>query len=410
MSIDAARDVVRWCRELACCSEEEGATTRTFLSPPMREVHARLSAWMQRLGMHVQVDAAGNLRGVYDAAPRSSAAKPRRIIIGSHLDSVPRAGAFDGVLGVILAIAFVEQLDGRRLPCAIEVVGFSDEEGTRFGVPFIGSRALAGTLDRQLLDRADLNGRRLVEAIGDYGLDPGQLGAALASPDVAAYLECHIEQGPVLDGLDLPVGIVDAIAGQSRCDVTFVGHANHAGTTPMDLRRDALACAAEWISAVETEAVGTPGFVATVGRITVEPGASNVIAGRVVATLDVRHAHDAVRRAAVTRLVERADTIARRRNVAAACEPRLDQAAVPMDAALVATLERAVADAGYPVHHMPCGAGHDAMVVAQRIPAAMLLLRSPGGISHHPDEAVRDEDVSAALEVGSRFLEGFARG
>ena len=410
MLIEQAREVVRWCRALAECSEEPGVTTRTFLSSPMRDVHARLTEWMDRIGMNVRIDAAGNLRGVYSASSSSSEATARRFFMGSHLDTVPHAGAFDGVLGVVLAVALVDLLGGRRFPLTIEVVGFSDEEGTRFGVPFIGSRALVGAVDDELLERRDAGNRRVSDVIRDYGLDPTRIADARASDDAMGYLEFHIEQGPVLDDLGLPLGIVDVIAGQTRCDVVFVGTAGHAGTTPMAARRDALAGAAEWIGVVEREAQTTPGLVATVGHIEAQPGATNVIAGRCRTTLDIRHAVDDVRGAATARLLGCAREIASRRGLEIISEPQLDQAAVAMDAGMVATLAHAVSRTGHPVHRMPCGGGHDAMIVARRMPAAMLLLRSPGGISHHPDESVVEEDVAAALWAGLECLEEFARG
>jgi allantoate deiminase len=324
-----AREVIRWCRALAECSEEPGATTRTFLSSPMREVHARLTAWMARVGMDVHVDAAGNLRGVYSASSASSGTTTGRLLIGSHLDTVPHAGAFDGVLGVVLAIALVDLLGGRRLPFTIEVVGFSDEEGARFGVPFIGSRALVGAVDDDLLDRRDAGNRRVSDAIRDYGLDPAGLAGAAAGGDAFGYLEFHIEQGPVLDDLGLPLGIVDTIAGQSRYDVVFAGRAGHAGTTPMAARRDALAGAAEWVGVVERDAQTTPGLVATVGRIEARPGASNVIADRCRATLDVRHPVDDVRVAAAARLIGCAREIALRRGLQIVCETQLDDRRAP---------------------------------------------------------------------------------
>ena len=401
----AAR-VVEWCRQLAECTEQAGAITRTFLSPPMRDVHDRLSRWMSGLGMSVHVEAAGNLRGLYEAAAGGSG---RRLLIASHLDSVPQAGAFDGVLGVVLAIALVERLRGTRLPYAIEVIGFSDEEGTRFGAPFIGSRALAGTLDAALLERRDANGRSVRDAIADFGLDPAGLDAAKVGAGVLGYLECHIEQGPVLDRMNAPVAVVTAIAGQSRAQLTFTGAANHAGTTPMNARRDALAGAAEWIAAVEHEGRETPDLVATVGGIDAEPGAANVIPGRCRVTLDIRHRDDRIRHAAYGQLVNVARGIAARRGLDVEVEPRLDQAAVPMDEAMTARLVRATEEAGQPVHCMPSGAGHDAMVMAASVPVGMLFVRSPGGISHHPDETVRPEDVEVALQVGLRFLEGLAR-
>jgi allantoate deiminase len=349
---------------------------------------------MEQAGMTVAIDHVGNIRGVYPA-DRSNTP---RLFIGSHLDTVPRAGAFDGILGVVLGIALVESLERRRLPFAIEVIGFSEEEGVRFGVPFIGSRALIGDIDSDLLTR-------IGPAITAFGLDAMRIGEARVADNALGYLEFHIEQGPVLESLPFPLGVVDAISGQSRLDVVFQGRANHAGTTPMNLRRDALAGAAEWISTVEREARATPGAVATVGRIAALPGAGNVIPGSVTTSLDVRHTEDAVRHALVARLLRCAGQIAAARCLTVSSEERLDQPAVAMDSHLVRTLERAVQSAGFPVHRMPSGAGHDAMIVARRMPAAMLFVRSPGGISHHPDETVLTEDVEAALEVGMRFLE-----
>jgi allantoate deiminase len=396
-----ARDVIEICRMLAACSEEAGFTTRTFLSPPMRDVHARVGVWMRRAGMDVSVDAAGNLRGSYAGATPDAP----RLFIGSHLDTVPHAGAFDGILGVVLGVALVERLGGRRLPFAIEVLGFSEEEGVRFGMPFIGSLAFTGALTRDLLERRDPSGCSVAEAIRGFGLDPAALAAARAPANALGYLEFHIEQGPVLESLGLPLGIVDAIVGQSRREAVFTGAANHAGTTPMALRRDALAGAAEWIGRVEREGAVTPGLVATVGRIEVSPGAGNVIAGACRASLDVRHADDATRTAAVARLEDAAHEIARARRLELQIEPRFEQASVAMDGPLTGLLERAVVNAGYAAHRMASGAGHDAMVVARVLPATMLFLRSPRGLSHHPDEDVLEEDVAAALGCGARFLD-----
>ena len=403
----AAGVVVRRCRELAAFSEEPGFTTRTFLSGPMRDVHAVLSSWMTGLGMEVCVDAAGNLRGLYPALGASPHAP--RLIIGSHLDTVPHAGPFDGVLGVVLAIGLIETLEGSHLPYDIEVVGFSEEEGVRFGVPFVGSRAMAGAVDDDLLLRRDQGGSTVADAIRAFGLDPAALPQAAARGPLVGYLEFHIEQGPVLDRLGLPLGIVESIVGQSRAEAVFSGAAGHAGTTPMADRRDALAAAAEWISAVEVHAYNTPGLVATVGRLEVTPGATNVIPGECAAALDVRHADDALRRSAVDRLSAAARAIAVRRDIRLTWTERLDQAGVQMDSSLTATLHRAVTRAGIPVHHLSSGAGHDAMIMASIMPAAMLFLRSPGGLSHHPDETVMEGDVAAALEAGRFFLGELAR-
>lgn len=390
-------DVIGRCRKLAEFTEEPGFITRTFLSRPMHAVHAHLRDWMGQAGMNVVIDHAGNLRGTYPSALPTG----MRLLIGSHLDTVPHAGAFDGILGVVLGLALIERLGGRRLPFAIEVIGFSEEEGVRFGVPFIGSRALIGEIDAELLER-------IGDAILAFGLDPSRIGEAQAG-DALGYIEFHIEQGPVLESLDLALGVVEAVAGQSRVDVQFEGKANHAGTTPMNLRQDALAGAAQWISAVESEARAVQGAVATVGRLNVLPGAGNVIPGSVSASLDVRHTDDNVRRDLVSRLFQCAQEISSSRCLKVSWNERLDQAAVTMDPTLTGMLERAVTGAGHPVHRMPSGAGHDAMIVARRMPVAMLFLRSPGGVSHHPDETVLPPDVVAALDVGMRFLEELER-
>jgi len=355
--------------------------------------------------MSVHVDAAGNMRGHYGGA-RADAPK---LIVGSHLDTVPHAGAFDGILGVVLGVALVKALDGRRLRFGIEVVGFSEEEGVRFGFPFIGSRALVGSLDDALLARRDAHGVSVADAIRAFALNPAAIGDARVNGLPLGYLEFHIEQGPVLESLNIPLGVVTSIAGQSRLEVKFEGKANHAGTTPMHLRRDALAGAAEWIGAVEREAAAVPSLVATVGKIEAEPGAGNVIAGSVRTSLDVRHTKDEVRAAAVKHLLDAAQQIAARRDLVASSELRLDQAAVAMDARLIEMLGCAARDGGYPEHRMHSGAGHDAMVMAERMPSAMLFLRSPGGISHHPDEAVLEADVAAALATGLHFVNQLER-
>ncbi len=337
-----AREVIRRCRRLAECTGEPGFITRPYGSPAMPEAQRLVREWMEEAGLSVRTDNAGNIRGARGPAPR--------LMIGSHIDTVPHAGPFDGVLGVILGIALARE--------GVEVVAFIEEE-----ISFLGSRSI------QLDD------------------------------SVAAYLEFHIEQGPVLDTLGLPLGVVDAIVGQSRFDVHFTGRAAHAGTTPMDLRQDALAAAAGWIGHVERVAREMEGLVATVGRIEAAPGAVNVIAGEAHATLDVRHAIDETRAEAVRRILEYT-----RSGIAIAWEQRMDQPAVALYYDPVA---RAVEAAGFPVHRMPSGAGHDAMILARHRPASMLFLRSPGGISHHPEESVREEDVAAALKVGARFLDAW---
>jgi len=397
---DRARRAIAECRHIAAMSEEPGRITRGFLTPPMHRVHAHLRARMEALGMTIQIDAAGNLRGLWQPASPGG----KRLLIGSHIDTVPNAGAFDGVLGVALALECVEIAQELALPLAIEVIAFSEEEGVRYGSPFLGSRAVAGRFDNTLLKLTDAECISMEAAMRSFGLDPGKIGEAAMDADAAAFLEIHIEQGPVLEAEDLPVAAVTAIVGQTRLNLTFGGHANHAGTTPMHLRRDALTAAAEWISEVEAVARRTGGLVATVGRVTVEPNAGNVVPGLVQVSLDVRHAHDETRGSFVEELVTRARAIATSRGLTIERTDRLDQPAVPMDERLTSFLIDAIEAAGYPVKTMPSGAGHDAMVMAARLPAAMLFLRSPGGISHHPAETVLEDDVEAALNVGREFL------
>ena len=397
-------EVIARCLRLATFTETPGSTLRTFLSPPMRDCHREITQWLNTLGAEVAVDAAGNLRGFY-AGEQPSAP---RLLVGSHLDTVPNAGAYDGVLGVVLAVALVEALGGRRLPFGIEVIGFSEEEGVRFGTTFIGSRALVGRLDEELLDRADANGISVRTAIEDFGLDPREIPRAQLQPDTFAFLEFHIEQGPVLESLERPLGVVEAIVGQTRMDLRFVGRANHAGTTPMHLRHDALAAAAEWTVAVERTAQCEPNLVATVGRVEAKPGATNVIAGESQVSLDVRHRSDDVRRRATDVLVRQAEEIAQRRGLWLQGRILLEQNAVAMEPFLVDQIEEAIRKTGSEPHRMVSGAGHDAMVLAEKVPTGMIFLRSPGGISHDPAEAVLSGDVEKALECGLRLLDQLA--
>jgi allantoate deiminase len=403
--IDPARRAIAECLLIAAMTEEPGRITRRFLTPPMHAVHAHLRQRMVDLGMTVQVDAAGNLRGLWQPAGATS----RRIILGSHIDTVPNAGAFDGVLGVTMALEWVELAQGLRLPLAIEVIAFSEEEGVRYGLPYLGSRAVAGRFDTSLLALTDAAGTTVDAALRAFGLDPDRIGEAVVANEAFCFVEIHIEQGPLLEAEGLSVAAVTQIVGQTRLTLSFTGHANHAGTAPMHLRRDALAAAAEWISAVEALARSTEGLAATVGRVSVEPNVGNVIPGLARASLDVRHAHDGARLSAVEALLDRASAIAARRGLTLERTGQLDQPAIPMDERLTAFLTGAMEAAGYPPKTMPSGAGHDAMVMAGRLPTAMLFLRSPGGISHHPAESVREEDVEAALHVGREFMLRLAR-
>lgn len=360
--------------------------------------------WLRAAGATPTIDAAGNLRALY---PGLQPDVPR-LVLGSHLDTVPNAGAYDGVLGVVLVITLVEALKRKKLPFAIEVIGFSDEEGIRFRMPFIGSLAVVGGLGEEHMELRDSRGISLRQAIRDFGLDPEQIPEAVLKEDTFGYVEFHIEQGPVLEKLNRSLAVVEAITGQSRLEFTFIGRANHAGTTPMHLRQDALAGAAEWIGCVEHLAGSVPGLAATVGNIEVRPGAVNVIAGEARATLDVRHRSDATRMNAVKDLCWHAGAIAQRRDLALKQTVLLHQKAVELSPCLGNEIEQAIRKAGCEPYRMASGAGHDAMIVAKRIPAGMVFLRTPGSISHRPDERVEVADVARAIDCGLHLLHQLA--
>jgi len=393
------------CKGIATMSEEPGRITRRFLSAPVHDVHAHLRARMESMGMTVLVDSAGNLRGLWQPVNAS----PKRLILGSHIDTVPNAGAFDGVLGVTLALEWIDVAQELALPLAIEVIAFSEEEGVRYAVPFLGSRAVAGRFDQAVLAYEDAEGVRMDDAIRSFGLDPARICEAALDENVIGFVEIHIEQGPVLEAENLPLAVVEGITGQTRLGLRFTGQANHAGTTPMHIRRDALAAAAEWITTVEATARNTEGLVATVGKVAIEPNAGNVIPGVVSLSLDVRHMSSRTRNHWVKELIRDARIIAQRRGIELEWVEKMNERRVDMDPFLSLRLKLAIEAAGFPVKTMPSGAGHDAMVMASRMPTAMLFLRSPGGISHDPSETVLEQDVEAALLVGREFLQLLAK-
>jgi allantoate deiminase len=401
-----AQRVLNRCDALARFTEDPPRIQRTFLSAPMRACYNEVEAWMQTAGMNTRLDAGGNLRGHYSGAT----ANAPMLLLGSHLDTVPNAGRYDGILGVVLALSLIELLGKQPLPFAIELLAFSEEEGIRFGAPFIGSRAVVGAIDEATLDRRDTNKISIREAISQFGLEPSKIPDAAIKPsdNALAYLEFHIEQGPVLEHLNLPLAIVDAIVGQSRFELHFTGAANHAGTTPMKLRRDALMAAAEFAVGVEKHAIATPGLVATVGILEPKPGAVNVIAGECRATLDLRHPDNLQREKSAQTLQRLANEIAVSRSVTLSIKTSLEQSAVPMDASLISQLESAFAKCNLTPHHIASGAGHDAQILAPHIPSAMVFLRSPGGISHNPAESVLVGDVEKALECGLNLLHQLA--
>jgi allantoate deiminase len=396
------RIVIERCQYLAKCSEEPGAITRPFASEAMRCAHERMSEWMREAGMAVRRDNVGNLRGRFEGTGKTT------LLLGSHLDSVRNAGKYDGPLGVVVAIAAVQRLHdaGTRLPFAIEVLAFADEEGLRFGSTYLGSRAVAGTFDPADLDRTDSDGITMRDAIRAFGGDPERIDEdTWRGERLLGYCEVHIEQGPVLEARDLPVGVVSAIAGQERHRLTFTGEAAHAGTTPMDKRRDALAAAAIFVQAVEGYAAGSEGLVATVGQLTVKPGAANVVPGEVILSLDVRHADDSARVAASRTLLDIAAQIAKHRKIGVTATQIGGDATVPCSRRLVSTLSRAVQHLGHPVVELASGAGHDAVAMSTLTEVGMLFVRCKGGVSHNPAESVKTEDVAVAIDVLSQFLE-----
>ncbi len=402
------------CDQIALCTETEGQITRRFLTPPMRSVHQQLTEWMQTAGMQVHVDHAGNLIAKRAAANNEQDSLEREqspvLLIGSHLDTVPNAGRYDGILGVIAGLAVIEALGNRLLPFDIDVIGFSEEEGVRFATPYIGSEAVAGTFKTEWLDRIDEEGQTLRSVIEAYGLLPDQIAQASYDANrVIGFIEPHIEQGPWLNSVDHPVGLVAAIAGQTRLAGVFEGKAGHAGTTPMTMRCDALVSAARWIAEVSDYANRMEGLRATVGYVNVRPNVRNVIPGRVDVSADIRHADDKIRLEATRQLCNRAELLSVEHGVAFKLLEQQSQSATAMNTGLMNVLSEAIDESGFPSTSMLSGAGHDAVVMAKRFPTAMLFIRQPSGISHHPDEDVQRSDVAIAIEVLTRFVDRMAQ-
>ncbi|PWT77382.1 MAG: allantoate amidohydrolase [Chloroflexi bacterium] len=402
--VDASAEIIlARCDLLATFSEEGDCLTRRFATPAMRAVNNQVADWMRAAGMSVREDAIGNIIGRYEA--RASSAKT--LLLGSHLDTVRDAGRYDGPLGVMTAVQCVARLhlENERLPFAIEVYGFADEEGLRY-IPYLGSRAVAGRLGAEELALLDQDGITLATAISDFGGNPSGLDSCRRDQtELLGYCEVHIEQGPRLEQEGLPVGIVSAIQGQSRAQVAFSGTAGHAGTVPASLRRDALTAGSEFILAVESFARRQEPLMATVGRISVYPGASNVIPGRVELSLDLRHPSDKVRLIAARRLEERARRIAARRGIGVEWSLSQSTPSVLCDTQLAGLLEQAILGQNLRAMYLASGAGHDAAVMAGLTPSAMLFVRCREGISHNPLESVTMQDVGTAARVLGHFLD-----
>lgn len=405
--IHAEKLLVRMLDELGRVTDEPGRLTRTFLSPAMERANLLVGRWMRAADLTVREDDTGNLIGRLEAANP----KAKTLLLGSHLDTVRNAGRFDGALGVVLPIVALMELRRRgvQLPYAVEVLGFSEEEAVRFTGVYLGSKAYTGRLraaDLKLTDLKNNTLRAVIEAHAGHPYTPPK--AAHRRRDLLGYVEVHIEQGPVLEDRQLAVGVVSAIASQTRGRLTFRGRAGHAGTTPMDLRRDALAGAAEFILFTESFARARMPLVATVGTITVPSGAANVIPGETVLTLDVRHPEDAPCREAVMQLVAEARLIARRRGLRLTWQPTMKHRATPCSPELTGKLARSVQTVQGKSLSLVSGAGHDGVVMAMLTPISMLFVRCRDGLSHHPDEYASPKDLTAALAVIVDFLETLA--
>ena len=394
---------------LGAITEEPGRVTRTYLTPQHRAAGDRIIGWMRDAGMDAGYDALGNVVGRHVAA---DAGAPL-VITGSHMDSVVNAGKYDGVFGILTAIACVRDLHarGKRLPYTFEVIAFGDEEGVRFGVTLIGSKALGGNFDPAFLERKDADGVSLRDAIRTFGGDPEAIPSLKRDPrQVAAFVESHIEQGPVLLDAGLPVGVVTSIAGGTRIRVKVTGTAGHAGTVPMTGRRDAMAAAAEMVLAIERHCLARAATLCgTVGKLAIPGGgAINVIPGEVEFNVDLRSGDDAKRLAALAALEAECTAIAGRRGVSLSWEPFFHVSAAPCDPRLQAQFAASIAAQGCAVRHLPSGAGHDAMEMVRIAPMAMLFVRCGNGcISHNPLETMTADDAEIATAVLLHFLEHF---
>ena len=396
--------------KLAAISETPEHLARIFLTKEHRAAADLILDWMRSAGMRAHLDAIGNVCGRYEGERPGLPC----LMLGSHYDTVRDAGKWDGPLGLITAISCVADLHkrGRRLPFAIEVIGFADEEGVRFASTLLGSRAVAGTFVESVLGTRDAAGISMRDALTQFGLDPHHIGAAArVRSELLAYIELHIEQGPVLEAQNLSVGVVTAIAGATRLAASLTGMAGHAGTVPMRLRRDALAGAAECIVAIEDFCkTDEGGLVGTVGYIHAAPGATNVIPGQVSFTIDIRAATDAHRKLAVADIVRQIEAIAKRRNLSLQLDVTHENRTVPCAPWLRAQVAEAIASEGFRVFELPSGAGHDGMAMIDIADVGMIFVRCRGGVSHHPDEHVELADADAGARVLLRLIENFRPG
>lgn len=383
---------------LGAITETPGPLTRRYLTPAHAAAMQQVQAWMRAAGMRTRIDAVGNVVGRYEGANADAPA----LLLGSHIDTVVDAGRYDGALGVVAAIVAVEELvrTGERLKHSVEIVAFGDEEGVRFPTRLLTSRAVTGAVGSEDFSVRDAQGVSVREALEAVGGDADAYRDCARAPhEIAAYLELHIEQGPVLQERGLAVAAVTAISGGARMNVTVTGVAGHAGTVPMGLRHDALAAAAEMVLAVEKVGAAEPDVVATVGQIEARPGAPNVVPGRADFSVDLRSSSDDKRLRSRNRLLAAFEEIAARRRLQVAVETYYEMPATALDSRVVDTVSEAIQACGLEPLRLPSGAGHDAMVMAERWPAGMIFVRCKDGISHNPAESITVADADAGVRV-----------
>ncbi|MNR79384.1 N-carbamoyl-L-amino acid hydrolase [compost metagenome] len=404
---DIGHEIIERLHVLAQYTEQEGMMTRTYLTPAHRGAAGQIAAWMRDAGMTVRRDAVGNVIGRYEGTVAGAPA----LVTGSHFDTVRNGGIYDGLLGILLPISCIAgwHKQGMQFPFPIEVIAFSEEEGVRFKAPMLGSRAIAGTFEQRVLNHTDDQGISMRDAMQAADLQPSQIAAAAAPRDsIAAFIEVHIEQGPVLLNKELALGVVTAISGATRFMLELEGIAGHAGTVPMDMRRDAAMAAAEFALFVEQRCGNMPHLVGTIGQWTVPNGATNVIPGRAILSLDVRAGDDAQRLAAIADITAELERISIRRNVRSTLTKTYETSSAIcadwLQQGWLAALQRQGCDSC----SLPSGAGHDAMAIAAIAPIAMLFVRcGNGGISHHPTETMTMEDATLASKVFMDFVEHF---
>ncbi len=399
-----AASIIHKINTLALISEEEGCVTRTFCTKAFIEGRLLVFSWMQAIGLQTCIDAIGNLRGKL----LSDHPAAKTFVIASHIDTVVNAGKWDGPLGVIMGLDLLEHLiqQKTKLPFHIQLIAFSDEEGVRFHTTFLGSKAVVGAFDNAWLDKKDKHGITLQEAVIEMGGNPSLIHeAAIPADQWLGYFEMHIEQGPVLYEKDIPVAVVTAIAGQKRVQLSFKGMAGHAGTVPMDMRQDALCCAAECINAIEQFALDNKeNLVATVGKLEVHHSASNVIPGNVVCSVDIRSAEETFLSNATEKIQNMIQSIALKRQIDLHWHLVQETKPVTCDAVMTNLLSKAITQANHPLVSLVSGAGHDAVPVSEVAPVSMMFIRCYKGISHNPLENVEEKDIAAAIEVADNFI------